>query len=226
VWESPEEIACGDYTIKFSFELPDKVPSSFAFVNKKSREAPKAKVKYFAKATLDCEGEDMKHKTVLVIREKAVALKEDTVLEETSEIKTWLCCNQGKSKMKCEFAKNVYTPDEEAEGEVKIDNSDCKLAVTKVTFSIVQVLKQKIGHHKHHEEKTIIKKEKEGPKPGEGDWKKSMELDLSKIKYEVASEKKKKGKTKKISKEDAFAMASLQPACHTKKFSNEYFLRV
>ena len=53
-----------------------------------------------------------------------------------------------------------------------------------------------------------------------------MKLDLSKIKYEVATEKKKKGKTKKISREDAFQMASLQPACHTKKFSNEYYLCV
>ena len=49
---------------------------------------------------------------------------------------------------------------------------------------------------------------------------------MSKIKYEVATEKKKHGKMKKISKEDAFQMASLQPACHTKKFSCEYFLRV
>ena len=74
MWESPEEIDCGDYTIKFSFALPDKVPSSLAFKSKQSREAPKAKVKYFAKAVLECEGSDMKHKTVLCIREKPVAL--------------------------------------------------------------------------------------------------------------------------------------------------------
>ena len=128
--------------------------------------------------------------------------------------------------MKVEFAKNVYTPDEEAEGEIKIDNENCKLAVTKVTFSIVQRLQQHIGHHRHVEEKTIISKEKEGPAAGEADWKKGMELDLSKIKYDVAGTKKKKGVIKKVSKEDAFQMASLQPACHTKKFSNEYFLRV
>jgi len=53
-----------------------------------------------------------------------------------------------------------------------------------------------------------------------------MKLDLSKIKYEVADEKKKKGKMKKISDEDKFMMASLQPACHTKKFSCEYYLCV
>ena len=53
-----------------------------------------------------------------------------------------------------------------------------------------------------------------------------MKLELDKIKYEVPDTKKKKGKTKKISKEDKFAMASLQPACHTKKFSNDYYLTV
>ncbi len=31
---------------------------------------------------------------------------------------------------------------------------------------------------------------------------------------------------KKISDEDKFMMASLQPACHTKKFSCEYYLSV
>ena len=42
----------------------------------------------------------------------------------------------------------------------------------------------------------------------------------------IRDRKKKKGKQKKISKEDKFQMASLQPACHTPKFSNEYFLSV
>lgn len=225
VWESPTEIACGDYTIRFSFALPDNIPSSLMFKNK-SREAPKCKVKYFAKAVLDCEGEDMKHKTVLCIREKPVALETGNVLKETSEIKTWMCCSQGTSELAAEFNKNVFTPAEHAEGELKINNGNCKIAVSKVTFSIEQVMKQHIGHHTHVDKKTIIKQTCDGPAANDGDWKKTMDLDLSKIKYEVASEKKKKGKTKKISKEDAFAMASLQPACHTKKFSNDYYLCV
>ena len=43
--------------------------------------------------------------------------------------------------MKVEFAKNVYTPSEEAEGEISIDNTECKLDVTSVKFAIVQVVK-------------------------------------------------------------------------------------
>lgn len=111
-----------------------------------------------------------------------------------------------------------------AEGELKIDNSQCKVAVKEVRFSIEQVVKQRIGNHTHTEKRTIIKQNCAGPGASEGDWKKDMQLDLAKIKYEVATEKKKKGVMKKISKEDAFQMASLQSACHTKAFSNEYYL--
>ena len=53
-----------------------------------------------------------------------------------------------------------------------------------------------------------------------------MVLDLSKIKYEVAAQKKKKGQMKAVSKEDAFTMASVQAATHGKKIKNEYFLCV
>ena len=146
----------------------------------------------------------MKHKTVLVIREKPVSLETNNVIKETSEIKTWGCCAQGTSSLTAEFSKNVFTPAEKAEGDLKIDNSNCKVKVKEVKMAIVQVLKQKVGHHTHTENRTILKKDISGPDAGDGDWKETMELDLSKIKYDVKTEKKKKGKTKKISKEDAF----------------------
>ena len=87
----------------------------------------------------------------------------------------------------------MFTPDEDAEGDLKIDNSNCKIKVKEVKFAVEQVLRQKIGRHTHVERRTIIKKEVSGPDANEGDWKKTMKLDLSKIKYEVATTKKKKG---------------------------------
>ena len=53
-----------------------------------------------------------------------------------------------------------------------------------------------------------------------------MELNLNEIRYEVPKQKKKKGVMKPISREDAFMMAGLQPACHAKHITNEYFLCV
>ena len=83
-------------------------------------------------------------------------MKEDIKLSETSEIKTWGCCSQGVSSMESEFNKNVFMPNEKAEGDIKIDNSQCKVAVTSVKFAIVQEMRQNIGGHHNFESKTII----------------------------------------------------------------------
>ena len=98
------EIAPGDYTIRFSFKLPGKIPSSLMF-KAKNREKSKCKVKYFVKAKLNCEDSDyeMKHKQVLAIREEAEELQEGAKISETSELKTWGCCPKGTSSLVAEF---------------------------------------------------------------------------------------------------------------------------
>lgn len=57
-------LAPGIYSISFSFTLPSDIPSSMYFKDKKVRENPKAKVKYYIKAKLKCEEDDeeMKYK--------------------------------------------------------------------------------------------------------------------------------------------------------------------
>lgn len=51
-------------------------------------------------------------------------------------------------------------------------------------------------------------------------------LDLSEIKNEVTSHKKKKGKEKKRSPEDIFMLKNIQPATHSPAITNEYFLKI
>jgi len=65
-----------------------------------------------------------------------------------------------------------------------------------------------------------------GPAARVGDWHQTMELNLGEIHYEVATQKKKKGVQKAISPEDRFMMAGVQPAAHSRKIQNEYFLCV
>ncbi len=144
----------------------------------KGREKSKAKVKYYVKAKIvQNDGDDLfKYKQVLMIREKPVSLKTDETISETSEIKTWCCCSQGTSSMTAKFNKNVFTPQEDAEGEIKIDNEHCNIGVSKVKFAITQVVKQKIDGHHNSEHKTIISESCDGPAANEGDWKKELSL--------------------------------------------------
>lgn len=53
-----------------------------------------------------------------------------------------------------------------------------------------------------------------------------MHVALDKIKYEVQDFRKKKGVQKKISPEDQFMMAGIQPACKAKYIKNTYYLCV
>jgi len=136
------------------------------------------------------------------------------------------CSNKGNASLKAKFSKNVFTPQETAHGQIELDNSSCQARCMRVTFAILQQFSQKIEHHTYRDTITILDSSSEGPAAGQGDWKQESVLEMSKIKYEVADMKKKKGVQKKVSLEDKFLMASLQPACHAPKFTNEYILKV
>lgn len=75
--ELPEELD-GDYQLGFTFTLPDHIPSSLMFKDKKKSTKPSAKIKYWVKAKLMCGDDDMemKHKAVMAVRERAEEMKE------------------------------------------------------------------------------------------------------------------------------------------------------
>jgi len=90
----PSELS-GDYKLGFKFNLPNNIPSSVMFKDKHNHFKPEVKVKYYVKAKILSDNEDMeiKHKAVMAVREQAEELKEKTTIEETSNIKTCMCCD-------------------------------------------------------------------------------------------------------------------------------------
>ncbi len=139
VFEIPNhELKPGSYAVSFQFTLPHGIPSSIAYKESHSHERAKAKVKYWVKAIVDGikKDDDMKYKQVLAIREKPVEFKANEQKQETANIKTWCCIDQGASSMWSTFDKNIYTPQETAKALVHVDNSACKLPVTHVKFFV------------------------------------------------------------------------------------------
>lgn len=125
------------------------------------------------------------------------------------------------------FNKNVFMPNEFAEGDIKINNEHCQLNVAHVRFYVEQRLTVRIGHHSHTYTNKLIERTADNPPAaGQADWSQHMALNLAEIKYEVQKEKKKKGVTKPVSKEDQFMMSGVQAACNAKRISNHYFLCV
>lgn len=100
-----------------------------------------------------------------------------------------------------EFEKNVFLPNETVRGFVHVDNQHCTIDCNRVEFAVQQKLKLTIrGHavfgegqpHTWCHEPHLIEQNLRGPNAGVGDWKQEMTLDLSKIHYEVQTDKKNK----------------------------------
>ena len=225
------EMEAGDYEIPFEFDLPDDIPSSVIYSNKKDHEKPKCNIKYHIKCIIDAAGwfgRDLKYKQMLVVHEKPVEFKENTTKEETINISEWCCIDKGSCNMKVNFNKNIFYSNETAKAMVAVDNSKCGLPVKRVEFRIVQKVKMKGDHERMECEKEIIDKDDESGIPAGGTevTTKEMELDLSKIKYAPSKEKKKKGKMKARSPEEYFMLTQLPPAVHSKYCDLDYKLNM
>ena len=135
----------GDYMLRFSFKLPEHLPSNMYFKSPGDTEEPKAKVKYYIKATLINAADplavlQMQYKQVLIVREQPMILKQNNAISNVHHVKTLRCFKRGHTKLTAKFNKNVFTPNELAEGEIRIDNSRCSIAIKTVLFQIEQVL--------------------------------------------------------------------------------------
>ena len=79
---------------------------------------------------------NMVYKQVLIIREKPHILTENNSISDVHYVKTLRCCRMGHTKLTSKFNKNVFTPIEHAEGEIRIDNSNCSIPIKTVSFCV------------------------------------------------------------------------------------------
>lgn len=78
--------------------------------------------------------------------------------------------------------------------------------------------------HAYNYTHQLVRRDVPGPGAGVEGWTNELLLELAKIRYEVTPNKKKKGTMIPISPEDMFAMTGVQPACHSRHITNEYFI--
>ena len=140
--QNASSMQVGDYLQRFKFILPHDLPSSLYFKDSQTKDAPKAKVKYFVKVRFLCSDEqyNMEYKQILIIREKQNMPKKDCQIDDVAFARTFYFCKRGKSAISCKFKKNIFTPGEVAQGKIYIDNSKCVLPIKTIRLSIDQVL--------------------------------------------------------------------------------------
>ena len=96
---------------------------------------PFARIKYSINTRLigtDCGAVRYEHN--LIVRQPPVANREGAVSHNQAEITTCCCVNQGTSKWKTEFEKNIYTAKETARAIVSVDNSECNTWMNEISL--------------------------------------------------------------------------------------------
>ena len=138
VFEQSSPLGPGQYQINFSFKLPEKIPGTLIY----KRGPYTGVIKYEVTAKLYKEGHSDEEADV----EYPIILREDPEDEElkkkkhedTDAITAWCCIDKGKSKLKVYFEKDTYEPGDEAQIKFNVDNTECKVDLTEIQFSLVQ----------------------------------------------------------------------------------------
>lgn len=121
------------------------------------------------------------------------------------------CMDKGHSEMKTSFEKTVYYPNEIAIATAKINNKDCQIAVKEVRFCLKMMVELKthgaFGGDRFNKEYIYARSSIVGPGAGDEHFKNEFQIDLSKIKYDVIKEKKKKGEMRTIAPQNQFMMS-------------------
>ena len=173
-----EDSLPGDYSYPFTFIVPKGIPGTYGFENDPEDCQANGSVTY----NLSIELEPFQRKMngvmgrescpITIMQEVRSKMEYNLVGKEAKKIRSWLCFNQGSMELKCNFSKNIFNADEPAIMDIRMDTSECKTGVNKITA----ILKRKITLKEHEIdskvfEHDIIKLKLPGVKAGVSDSK-------------------------------------------------------
>jgi len=131
----------GQYVLPFAFMLPANIPGSFHQRGNRYL----ADITYHLEAIM--EPFDRKHTPRLKYRQNFVvkepissALVHGATSEITTQVTSCCCQAKGSNVLKVQFEKNYYTPGEIAQVIMQLDNTNCKINNTALSFALKQNL--------------------------------------------------------------------------------------
>ena len=129
----------GQFSIPFSFLLAPNLPPSFYQQGRRYLASLEYQLEAYLKPHLDKDPK-MKYKQPINLRETILPVAGDLPSTVTTPLKTCCCCKQGSNVLEANFEKNYYSPGENAQVTMELDNSGTKLQNRQVVFSLKQRL--------------------------------------------------------------------------------------
>lgn len=148
-------ISQGNYSMPFSFRLPDNVPGSFNY----EKGSNLASISYKIKMKLvGVSNELVKGKTLIHIRQNFDARFNQEISQNiNAHLKTWCCVDKGTCKISASYPQNSYNPSQIVQCHAQIDNSQSKLEVTGVVCNLCYSIRLKDhGGQTHFVKENIL----------------------------------------------------------------------
>jgi len=156
-----ETLLPGQFSIPFSFLLPQHLPPSFYQQGHRYLAFLEYQLEAFLQPQKDTDPR-MKYKQPINLRETILPKSGDLPSHVSTPLKTCCCCKQGSNVLKADFEKNFYSPGENAQVAMYLDNSGTKLKNLKVVFALKQRLELKAKGRLLKKEVVKVKQELPG----------------------------------------------------------------
>ncbi|CAD8068948.1 unnamed protein product [Paramecium sonneborni] len=133
-----ENLMVGQFVFPFELHLPPNLPGSFLY-----QSSILASLNYKVKVRVVSTSKsinDIKNKQEIIIKEPIKEILQISSKQETANLTTWCCKNQGVSSISAKVEKNLYFPGEFIQITYNIDNSNCKLNIENIDVMIVNRL--------------------------------------------------------------------------------------
>jgi len=156
VIHSWEKLSPSRFSFPFSFLIPQNgIPGSFYQQGPFYLAFIEYQVKVFLKPFCNRDPK-LKYKQPLIIKETFLANPRNTLIRETTVLKTCGCFQRGSNTLKAIFTKNSYSHEEKVEVLVELDHSKTKLKPDQIKFYLVQMLSVRAsGESQFRSEKRV-----------------------------------------------------------------------
>jgi hypothetical protein len=184
VYTWDDSLPPGQFSIPFSFLLPPHLPPSFYQQGHRYFAFLEYKLEAFLQPFKDTDPK-MKYKQLINLRETILPATGDLPSNiTTTQLKTCCCCKQGSNTLKANFEKNFYSPGENAQVSMELDNSGTKLKNLKVIFSLKQRLELRAKGQFMNFDLVKVKQELPGIVKGSNHSSESLNIVLPRVPQE------------------------------------------
>ena len=187
IHEFQNPIMPGDFSMPFTFKLPQNIPGSFEYSNGST--SAKIEYKFHAKL-LSRENQNFKGKVLIHLKQPDYNRHSSVEASVVANLSTWCCLNKGTCKIHVDHASDGYTPSQTATLTVQVDNSLSKLNVTEILCRLIMTIRIKNNDERVHFLSSTVLQEsiKREIPPGDPILSKTdvdLSLNLAKVKEEL-----------------------------------------